>query len=131
MDENAVADIPNNVASVQGNGWTTGLGQRYVTAEITYEVPEGATPGEKFATGAGFDMILAANRSYDPMDVCVTIREPNALESAQGSLEGLGAGSLVEGSVSSSDLASDPSGFLVDIINGLDLGEFVGGVIGS
>lgn len=131
VDENVVADASNNISMVQSNGWSTGLGQRYVTAEITYKAPEDVSPGEKFATGAGFDMIAAENRTYNPMDVCVTVREKNPVESVQGSLEGIGAGSLVEGSVSSSDVASDPAGSVADIINDLDFGQLIGGAIGS
>lgn len=65
------------------------------------------------------------------MNACVTIREKNAVESAQGSLEGIGAGSLVEGSTTSSNLSSDPASLISDVINGLDLGQLLGGAIGS
>lgn len=128
--ENVVGDTANSIAKVGGNGWTTGLGLRYVTAEITYRAPANAEPGRVLPTGAGFDAQVASNRTYNPMDVCITIREPNALESAQGSLEGMGAGSLVEGSVSSANISSDPSGFVGEAIGGI-LGNVIGGAIGS
>lgn len=131
VTEKVVRDIPNDVAKVQGGGWTTGLGQRYVTAEFTYRAPENVSPGQKFETGAGFNMVAATNRTYDPMNVCITVRERNAVEAATGSLEGVGAGSLTEGSTTSTTLSSDPSSLITEIVNGLDIGQLIGGIAGS
>lgn len=120
-----------DTVSVRSAGWTTASGEA-AAMEVTYRVPEDAEVGTTYDSGAGFEAVLInVDPDYSSMGVCGTVREPNPIEAAQGSLEGLGAGSLVDGSVSSSDLATDPSGFIVDIINGLELGEILGGVIGS
>ena len=120
----------NGVVRVNSGGWTTAGGQN-TTLEVTYRVPDNATVGTQYDSGAGYNAALAdMSPSYERLNVCGTVREPNPVESVQGSLEGIGAGSLVEGSVSSSNISSDPSGFVGDAIGGI-LGNIIGGAIGS
>lgn len=121
----------DGVVRVNSGGWTTAGGQK-ATLEVTYKVPDSAVVGTQYDSGAGYNAVLAdMSPSYERMSVCGTVREPNAVESAQGSLSGLGAGSLVEGSTTSSNLSSDPTSIITDVINGLDLGKLLGGAIGS
>ena len=110
-----------------GAGWTT-AGNASVTLETTYRVPRSATPGDVLNTGAGFSAVLAGgdNRTSNPIDTCVTIREPNAAEAMTGSLDGLGLGSVTSGSTAAGGISSDPSGFIADIINGIDIGQLIG-----
>lgn len=120
----------DGVVRVNSSGWTTAGGQN-TTLEVTYRVPAGATVGTTYDSGAGYNAALAdMSPSYQRLGVCGTVREPNAVETAQGSLAGIGAGSLVEGSVSSSNISSDPSGFLGEVLGGI-LGNVVGGLVDS
>lgn len=119
-----------NTVKVGGAGWTTAGGNAAVL-EVTYKVPANASVGTQYDSGAGYTAALInGSRDFQDMGVCGTVRAPNAVESAQGSLEGVGAGSLVEGSVSSSNISSDPSGFVGEAIGGI-LGNVIGGAIGS
>lgn len=127
-DHSAGLSGSNGTVSIDSLGWSTALGD--VVLEVTYKAPANAVPGTKFSSGAGADLTLASGADHRDMNACVTIREPNAVESVQGSLQGIGAGSLVEGSVSSSNISSDPSGFVGEAIGGI-LGNAVGGAIGS
>ncbi|MFL0579705.1 hypothetical protein [Dietzia sp. 179-F 9C3 NHS] len=115
---------------VRSAGWTTSGGQA-AALRVTYKAPADAVPGTKFTSGGGASLVAASGQDFRDMNACVTIREKNAVESAQGSLEGIGAGSLVEGSTTSSNLSSDPASLISDVINGLDLGQLLGGAIGS
>lgn len=127
-DHSAGLDQGNGTVAIDSAGWSTAFGP--VVLEVTYKAPSDAVPGTKFSSGAGADLYAASGRDYSDMDACVTIREPSPIESVQGSLEGLGAGSLVEGSVSSSDIVSDPSGFLGEVVGDI-LGNVVGEVVDS
>lgn len=117
------------VVRVNSAGWTTAGGQAAVL-EVTYKVPDDAEVGTAYDSGAGYNPVLATDADYESMGVCGTVRAPNPVESVQGSLEGLGAGALVEGSVSSSNISSDPSGFVGEAIGGI-LGNVIGGVVDS
>lgn len=122
--------LEDDMVRVNSAGWTTAGGNSAVL-EVTYRVPQDAEAGTVYDSGAGYNAALAnASRDFENMGVCGTVREPNPIESVQGSLEGLGAGSLVEGSVSSSDIVSDPSGFLGEVVGDI-LGNVVGEVVDS
>lgn len=116
----------NNSVYREGSGWTT-AGGSFVTLETTYRVPNDATPGTVLNTGAGTDVALASGRwIVNPIDTCVTIREPNAAEAFTGSLDGLGLGSLTSGSTTAGGISSDPASFSSEIINGLDISQLIG-----
>ena len=115
----------NSVTRVS-SGWTT-AGGAYSTLETTYKVPNNVSPGDVLNTGAGTDIVLADGAwTVNPINTCVTIREPNAAESVTGSLDGLGLGSVTSGSTAAGGISSDPAAFSSDIINGLDLGKIIG-----
>lgn len=116
----------NNSVTLTSSGWTT-AGNARVTLETTYRVPRDASPGDILNTGTAFRVagVSSGNRVDNPIDVCVTIREPNAAESVTGSLDDLGFGSATDGSTASSGISSDPSGFIADIINGINIGELI------
>lgn len=123
-------DVRRNAASNmvyrEGSGWTT-AGGSYITLETTYKVPSNVSPGDVLNTGAGFDSVLASgHRVTNPINTCVTIREPNAVESVTGSLNGLGLGSVTSGSTAAGGISSDPATFSSDIINGIDIGQLIG-----
>lgn len=124
-------DVQRNAASNSvyktSAGWTT-AGNTSVTLETTYRVPKDATPGDVLNTGAAFRVAVLHEglRTNNPINTCVTIREPNAAESVTGSLDGLGLGSATSGSATAGGISSDPSGFIADIINGINVGELIG-----
>lgn len=115
----------NSVTRVS-SGWTTAFGA-YSTLETTYKVPKNVSPGDVLNTGAGTDIVLAnGDWTVNPINTCVTIREPNAVESVTGSLDGLGLGSVTSGSTAAGGISSDPATFSSDIINGIDIGQLIG-----
>lgn len=120
----------DNTVSHTSSGWTTG-GSAYALLETTYRVPASAKPGDVFNSGAAARVIAVDSTTANPINVCVTIREPNAVEAATGSLEGLGLGSLTAGSTAVGDITSDPASFSADLINGIDIGQLIGGAAGS
>lgn len=124
-------DSATNSVYYSGAGWTT-LGGANATLETSYRVPADATPGEKLNSGAAMELVLAGSkRGANPINTCVTIREPNAAEAVTGSLDGLGLGSLTSGSSALGDIGANPALFSADLINGLDLGQLIGGMAGS
>lgn len=127
-DETIVRDPGSNAVRPSGSGWTTAL--QSVTVDITYKVPEDAVPGSVLNSGSKVEIALISTGDFKSVGACLTIRGKNPVESVQGSLQGIGAGSLVEGSVSSSNISSDPSGFVGEAIGGI-LGNAIGGAIGS
>ncbi|AWH92892.1 hypothetical protein [Dietzia lutea] len=115
----------------ESSGWTT-AGGAHATLETTYRVPDDATPGEVFDTGAGMTVALAnGTKVANPIGTCVTIREKNATEQVAGSLEGLGLGSLTTGSTTLEGIAGSPATFSADLINQIDVGQLLAGVAGS
>lgn len=120
-------DSTNNSVTLTSGGWTT-AGNAQVTLETTYRVPRNVSPGDVLNTGAAFRVMGVANgnRVNNPIDVCVTIREPNAAEQFTGSLDGLGLGSLTAGSTAAGDIADNPATFSADLINGINIGELIG-----
>lgn len=127
-DHSADLGGESGTVKIDSLGWSTLFGP--VVLEVTYKAPGDAIVGSRFSSGAGANLELASGADHRDMDACVTIREPNPVESVQGSLEGFGAGSLVEGSVASSGIVSDPSGFVGEAIGGI-LGNIIGGVVES
>lgn len=116
----------NNSVYREGSGWTT-AGGAYSTLETTYRVPQDARPGDVFNTGAATTLVLIDGRYVtNPINTCVTIREPNAAEAFTGSLDGLGLGSLTSGSTTAGGISSDPASFSSEIINGLDISQLIG-----
>ena len=116
----------NNSVTRASSGWTT-AGGAYSTLETTYKVPNNVSPGDVLNTGAGTDIVLAdGGWTVNPINTCVTIREPNAAEAVTGSLDGLGLGSLTSGSTAAGGVSSDPATFSSDIINGIDIGQLIG-----
>ncbi|HJC59321.1 MAG TPA: hypothetical protein H9755_03170 [Candidatus Dietzia intestinigallinarum] len=128
-DETIVRDAGNNAARPSGSGWTTA--SQSVTVDITYRVPEDAVPGSVLNSGSKVRITAVGTGDFNPIGACLTIRGKNPVESVQGSLQGIGAGSLVDGSVASANMSSDPSGSIADVINDLDLGQLIGGAMGS
>lgn len=124
-------DAATNSVYRKSSGWTT-AGGAYSTLETTYRVPDDATPGDVLNTGAGTTVVLADGRWVEnPIDACVTIRQPNATEQVTGSLEGLGLGSVTSGSAAAGGISSDPAAFSADLINGIDIGQIIAGAAGS
>ena len=116
----------NNSVTRVSSGWTT-AGGAYSTLETTYKVPNNVSPGDVLNTGAGTDIVLVDGAwTVNPINTCVTIREPNAAEAVTGSLDGLGLGSVTSGSTAAGGISSDPAAFSSDIINGLDLAKIIG-----
>lgn len=126
VTDDVTRDSATNSVYKTGAGWTTAGGAR-VTLETTYRVPADAKPGDVFNTGAATTMTLSGGRwVVNPINTCVTVRDSNAAEAVSGSLDGLGLGSVTDGSTAAGDISSDPSGFIADIINGINIGELIG-----
>ncbi|MCT1885730.1 hypothetical protein DQ226_02540 [Dietzia maris] len=122
---NVTKDAAANSVKNSGSGWTT-AGGATATLETTYKVPANAKPGTVLNTGAATSVTAVGSIDANPIDVCVTIREPNAVESVTGSLDGLGLGSVTSGSTAAGGVSSDPATFSSDIINGIDIGQLIG-----
>ncbi|MGX1770182.1 hypothetical protein ACWIE7_18060 [Dietzia sp. NPDC055343] len=126
VSDDVRVNAANNSVYRESSGWTT-AGGAYVTLETTYRVPDNAKVGDKLNTGAGTTLALANGRQVvNPINTCVTIRQPNAAESVTGSLDGLGLGSVTSGSTAAGGISSDPATFSSDIINGIDIGQLIG-----
>lgn len=126
-EKNATA----NTVKVSGAGWTTAtpLGGGYVGLITTYKVPDSAVPGEKLESGADISLqklLDQRHEAFNPSGVCVTVREKNAIETVTGSLDSNGLGSVTDGSTAAGGISSDPSGFIADIINDINIGELIG-----
>jgi len=131
VTDDVTRDAASNTVYLTGAGWTTSSGSR-VTLETTYRVPSTATPGDVYNTGAAFTSVLANGRkTANPINTCVTVRDPNAAEAVTGSLDDLGLGSVTAGSTTAGTLSSDPTSFSADLINGIDVGQLIGGLVGS
>lgn len=114
-----------NAIRAKGGGWTT-AGGAVIALETTYKVPSDATVGSQIDSGAATNIVLAAGWwKIDPMGVCVTIRQPNAVEAAGGSLDGLGLGSVNTGSGPFFGSFTDPQGSMTNVIGGV-LGNVLG-----
>lgn len=131
VTDDVIRDSATNSVRHSGAGWTT-AGNAKATLETTYRVPDDATPGDVLNTGAATTLVLASGRKVaNPINTCVTIREPNPAEAVTGSLEGLGLGSLTSGSSALGDIGADPAVFSADLINNIDVGQLIGAVAGS
>ena len=126
VTDDVLRDSSANSIYRTGAGWTTAAGA-HAPLETTYKVPDTVSPGDVLNTGAGVTVALGEGRWVEnPINTCVTIREPNAAEAVTGSLDDLGFGSATAGSTTSSGISSDPSGFIADIINDINIGELIG-----
>lgn len=95
-------------------------------------MPAEATPGDVLNTGAAVSLALADGLKVEnPIGTCVTVREPNPIESVTGSLDGLGLGALTSDSSALGDIAGNPTTLSADLIDGIDVGQLVGGLAGS
>lgn len=110
-------------------GWSV-LGGN-LSAEFTYKVSEDAKPGDLLKVPSG--MIAGYSSGSDTvkenLGVCVKIREKNPVETVIGSLDSAGLGSATgsaDGGSAGSQISSDPSGFIADIINQINLGKLIG-----
>lgn len=131
VTDDVTRDSSADSIRISGAGWTT-AGNAKATLETTYKVPADAVPGEKLNTGAAMRLVLANGRKVvNPIDTCVTIREPNPVEAVTGSLEGLGLGSLTSGSTTFGDIVDDPAVFSAEFVNELDMGALLSGLTGS
>ncbi|MBM4725430.1 hypothetical protein A4U94_00990 [Prescottella equi] len=118
-DVTGTAVVGNNSVKATGAGWTT-AGGGVVALETTYKIPDNAVVGSKLDSGAGTNILLAGGDwNINPMGVCVTVRQPNPVEAGSGSLEDLGIGGQVFGSL------TDPQGSISNVVGGI-LGNVLG-----
>ena len=90
-------------------------------------MPDDAVPGAIYNSGASFTVALDdGTKTENSIGTCVTIRDPNAVEAVTGSLDDAGLGSLTSGSTQLGGISSDPSGFVSDVINGVDVSKLMG-----
>ncbi|OYD69424.1 hypothetical protein [Rhodococcus sp. OK302] len=116
----------DNSVMVSGNGWTTAGGT--IALETTYKVPSNAQIGAQIDSGGGTDIALISGYwDVNPMGVCVTIREPNAIEAGSGSLDNAGLGSVNTGSGQVFGSITDPQGSMTNVIGGI-ISNVIGGM---
>lgn len=99
------------------------------TLEVTYKASDDLQPGTVLNSGAGMYPDIWGWQIWDPIDVCVKVREKNPVETVTGSLDSAGLGSATgsaDGGSAGSQISSDPSGFIADIINQINLGKLIG-----
>lgn len=101
------------------------------TLEVTYKASDDVQPGTILNSGAGMYPDMWGWQIWNPIDVCVTVREKNAGEQVSGSLEDTGLGSVNTASANGFASLTDPQGSITGIINDIDLGKIIGGAIGS
>ncbi|MDN5757465.1 MAG: DUF11 domain-containing protein [Tomitella sp.] len=117
-----VVDSNLNMVTQSGK-W---LIQSKPTLEATYKVSEDLHPGTVLDSGAAMYPDMWGWQQWNPMGVCVTVREKNPVEQAQGSLEGLGLGSVNSGSGQVFGSVTDPQGSISNILS-----DVLGNVFGS
>ena len=86
-------------------------------------------PGTVLNSGAAMYPDIWGWQTWDPIDVCVKIREKNPVEAVTGSLDSAGLGSATgsaDGGSAGSQISSDPASFIADIINQINLGKLIG-----
>ncbi|WP_064059708.1 hypothetical protein [Prescottella equi] len=113
--------VDNNTGAASvysGGGWLINGGNTatYVT---TYKIPDNAAVGTVYDSGASMTPDLWGEQKWNPIGVCVTVRDKNAGEAVTGSLDSAGFGSsgpIANGS-SGSAIINDPAGFIADIIS--------------
>ena len=119
--------VDANARTVTQSGkWTVGSKP---TLEVTYRVSDNVEPGTVLNSGAAMYPDIWGWQTWDPIDVCVKIREKNPVEAVTGSLDSAGLGSATgsaDGGSAGSQISSDPAGFVADIINQIDLGKLIG-----
>lgn len=101
------------------------------TLDVTYKASDDVQPGTILNSGAGMYPDIWGWQIWNPIDVCVTVREKNAGEQVSGSLEDTGFGSVNTASANGFASLTDPQGSITGIINDIDLGKIIGGAIGS
>ncbi|WP_068272814.1 hypothetical protein [Aldersonia kunmingensis] len=105
-----VADAAHSASVKAVVGWRID-GTTTATYVTTYKVPQDAPVGTVYDSGASMTPVgLWGERKWDPIGVCVTVRNKSVVESLTGSADAAGLGS--------SDLAisSDPAGFVTDLL---------------
>lgn len=106
-DVTPAVDANTNAARVQSSlGWLINGGNT-ATYETTYKVPDNAAVGTVYDSGASMTPDLWGEQKWNPIGVCVTVRDKNAGETVTGSVDDAGFGS------------SDPAGFIADVISGV------------
>ncbi|MGX1858010.1 hypothetical protein ACWIFB_11390 [Dietzia sp. NPDC055340] len=99
------------------------------TLEVTYKASDDLKPGTVLNSGAAMYPDIWGWQTWDPIDVCVKIREKNPVEAVTGSLDSAGLGSATgsaDGGSAGSQISSDPASFIADIINQINLGKLIG-----
>ncbi|MCA1004806.1 hypothetical protein LCL87_03690 [Rhodococcus hoagii] len=112
-------DTNTGAASVySGGGWLINGGNTatYVT---TYKVPDNVAVGTVIDSGASMTPDMWGEQKWNPIGVCVKVRDKNAVEAGTGSLEGMGVDGQVFGSL------TDPQGSMSNVIGGI-LGNVLG-----
>ncbi|WP_157108470.1 hypothetical protein [Aldersonia kunmingensis] len=107
---NTTPAVDTNARTVKAQssaGWLISGGNT-VSYETTYKIADNATPGTVYDIGASMTPDLWGEQKWNPIGVCVTVRNPNAGETVTGSADDNG--------FSSSDLGIAPSDIISDVI---------------
>lgn len=122
-------DPAKNLYWESGAGWNV-LSGHYAILETTYKVSESAEVGKKLVSGVqAKPTVFQTSQEWPERGACVEIREKNPVENVTGSLDSAGLGSATgsaDGGSAGSQISSDPSGFIADIINQINLGKLIG-----
>lgn len=105
-----------------------------VSYKVVVRVPESLKPGSTFNVGGGFSVAWAVAPNQHNMNdtgACVRVRPKNPVEAAFGSADGLGLGSIEDGVGGVTGSVTDPTGSIADVVNQIDMGKIIGGIIGG
>lgn len=128
-DETPVEDASQNFTQVKGGGWNV-TGSNSATVEITYRAPATLRLGEQLRSGMAFDRMSASGALvFKDIGACITVRLPNPVEAATGSLEGVGLGSVNDSVDNILRPFTDPLGSMGESVAEFNIGKIVGEII--
>ncbi|MGF7120126.1 hypothetical protein [Rhodococcus sp. AG1013] len=124
-------DPAKNLYWESGSGWDM-TGGNYAVLEMTYRVSDDAQAGSELVSGVQAKPLgWSTSQEWPTTGACVKVRAKNPVESANGSLDSAGLGSVSTASTSMFGSLTNPTGSVSDVINGIDFGKIFGAVAGS
>ncbi len=123
-------DPAKNLYWERGGGWDM-TGGNYAILETTYKVSDDVQPGTQLVSGVQARPVGWDSQEWPTTGACVTVRDKNPVETVTGSLDSSGLGSVNTASTGMFGSATNPTGSVTDVINGIDFGKILGAAMGS
>jgi len=123
-------DPAKNLYWESGSGWDM-TGGNHAILEMTYRVSDDAQAGTQLVSGVQAKPVGWNSQEWPTKGACVKVRAKNPVESANGSLDSVGLGSVSTASTEMFGSLTNPTGSVSDVINGIDFGKIFGAVVGS